>query len=164
MSTQNENHLANLMCVNRNLFIELIKRIETLGYEVIITSSYRSPAKQKELFEKLKNEKSGRAGKKSKHTLRIAIDLNLKKGKTWWKKSTSKEEWIETGVPRLAKEHGFIWGGDFINNYDPIHFELKDHLATNQLAREFENLDDINVIHSIRCTIESFVNTYVKVD
>jgi hypothetical protein len=59
------------------------------------------------------------------HNFGLAIDINvLYKGK-WLKKSTSKSDWIESGIVDIAKRVGLKWGGDYINYHDPIHFEFK---------------------------------------
>lgn len=157
----NQTHLASLMCMTRSNFSELVKEIEALGYEVIITSAFRSQAHQKKLYEELKKEKGGRAAKRSNHGLGMAIDLNLKKDGKWWKKATSKSEWESTGVPTLAKSLGFRWGGDFATNYDPVHFDMKNRVTENKLKGELKTFSP-SFDRIFYCQVEGFYRQYLK--
>lgn len=162
MSSANNNHIISLMCLTRSRFAELVQHIEDSGYEVIITSSYRTSEKQQELYKQLKNQENGRAAKKSKHEYGIAIDINLKKGSKLWKKSTAKSEWEATGVPGLAKKLGFRWGGDFSGNFDPVHFDLGKDFSVNKLTGALESVTTGSEDIAFSCKIESFFRQYVK--
>ncbi|CAN5588082.1 hypothetical protein BH23BAC1_BH23BAC1_25550 [soil metagenome] len=162
MATAKESHLTSLMCITQGRFAKLIKEIEKAGYEVIITSSYRSTEKQLELYNKLKGQKNGRAAKKSKHEHGIAVDINLKKKDKYWRKNTSKQEWEKTGVPKIAKDLGFRWGGDFSNNYDPIHFDLSKDFSTNKLSGELEAITQVPADIAFYCKVKNFYRHYYK--
>lgn len=162
MSASNELHLMNLMCTVRGRFKALLKAIQDAGYETIITSSYRSDAHQRKLFQKYKAQKSGRAAKNSKHPLRIAIDINLKKGDKYWRKTTTRDKWVATGVPLLAKGLGFRWGGDFSGNYDPVHFDLGNDFIINKITGEIESVMPASFNTTIQCLVEDFLKQYSK--
>lgn len=104
------------------IFATFIDRIKKLGYDVIITSSYRTFQKQAQLK---KENASNAAPGRSYHNYGCAIDINLEKDGKFWKKATPKEEWNKTGVPALAKSLNLLWGGTYINYRDAVHFEYK---------------------------------------
>jgi peptidoglycan L-alanyl-D-glutamate endopeptidase CwlK len=105
----------------KNKFTDLIQAIQDRGYNVLITSGYRSFKSQNKLYQE--NKKNARPGY-SLHNYGLAIDINLQKGLKLWKKNTDRQAWISTGIPDLAKNLGFRWGGDFKDYFDPIHFDL----------------------------------------
>lgn len=162
MSKANDAHLTSLMCIARSSFSDLIKKIEEMGYEVIITNSFRSRKKQMELQKKLKDRPGVKAAKKSKHEYGVALDINLKKGDKWWKLSTPKDEWEKTNVPKIARENGFRWGGDFRDNYDPVHFDLGRNVSMKNLAADIEKLSDKTRQSALYCKVESFFVQYMK--
>ncbi len=162
MSSANELHIMNLMCTVRDRFNDLTKKINESGYEVILTSSYRTSAEQKKLYNAYKNQSGGRAAKSSKHTLKIAVDLNLKKNGVLLKKSSSREEWEASGIPAIAKNMGFRWGGDFIGNYDPVHFDLGNDFTVNNLTGELENVNPTANNMTFQCYIEDFLKHFAK--
>jgi hypothetical protein len=43
----------------------------------------------------------------------------------WIVKSTSKEEWENTNILKIAKKYNLKWGGNFKGYYDPVHFEIE---------------------------------------
>ncbi|MGI4862445.1 MAG: M15 family metallopeptidase [Janthinobacterium lividum] len=100
---------------NRSRFSTLIAAFEAQGFTVYITSTYR-------------------AGEGSLHGKWRAVDLNVMKGGKLYTSKTSKAEWEATGLPALAVQLGFRWGGHFVTPwtfngvthpaYDPIHFDL----------------------------------------
>lgn len=158
----NSNHLMSLVCSARNRFSGLTDGIRKLGYEVIITSSYRSPEKQAALYKDLKNQKGGRAARpgKSKHNQAIAIDINIKKDGKWWKKATPKGEWEDSKVPELARKMGFRWGGDFTTNYDPVHFDLGNDYKINELSGKLQSLKEVPLSTQFSCAIEGFMKNF----
>ena len=94
------------------------------GYYVEITSGYRSYEKQVNLGNQNPNNADGNY---SLHRYGLAIDVNLRKnGVIVLTKDSSISEWKNTGIVNIANRMGFIWGGEFINYYDPVHFEIKN--------------------------------------
>ena len=107
---------------NHAEFEALFKAIEKeTAYRVLVTSGYRSYEDQ--VLLKKQNSKNATPGR-SPHQYKRAMDINLISVNGLIRKSDSKETWIATGVPQLAKERGFRWGGDFKTYHDPVHFEL----------------------------------------
>jgi len=107
---------------NQDKFEELIHRIHReTPYLVYITSGYRSTERQKALYKQ--NTKNARPGS-SPHEFKRTIDINLIGPKGFIRKSDSKRTWQQTGVPKIADELGFRWGGNFNTYHDPVHFDL----------------------------------------
>jgi hypothetical protein len=94
-------------------------------WQVAIISGYRSKEKQMEL--KRENPKNAAIGK-SRHVLGRAIDINLYKRRNlcrvWLKKFSSKTDWRNTGVVKIASRYKLLWGGTYRNYHDPVHFEI----------------------------------------
>ena len=87
-----------------------IRWLEQNGVRVTLTSSYRSPAKQRELYEKFRRGASAFPAAKpgsSLHEQRRAFDLHL-------------EPPVYEAAGRAWESMGGRWGGRF---NDPIHFE-----------------------------------------
>jgi peptidoglycan L-alanyl-D-glutamate endopeptidase CwlK len=120
LAAHHEAYLQQLHPEVQDKFRELVAAVEGSGYHVIITSGYRSFEKQAALHKE--NSANAQAGR-SPHNYGLALDLNLQKGVGVWRKSTTKKEWENTGVPALAKSLGFRWGGNFTAYYDPVHFD-----------------------------------------
>ena len=121
-TTEQESYLEELHQDGERDFRLLIKEIEEeTGYKVIITSGYRSFAKQAELDRQ--NGKNANPGY-SYHNYGLAIDINAVKPGTWLRKSTSIELWEASGIPEIIRNNGFRWGGDFKSYYDPVHIDL----------------------------------------
>lgn len=116
--------LKSLQPSVRNKFYNFLHEIETkLGYTVLVTSSHREFYEQAKLHKE--DPRNAPAGS-STHELDTGIDFVLytPAGRMIGKKSP-KYIWEATGVPALAKEYGFRWGGDFKNYFDPVHYDLK---------------------------------------
>jgi hypothetical protein len=114
-----EYHIGQLHPDYQNKFRIFIGEIEKMGYRVLVTSSYRTFQKQYELD--LENPLNADPGL-SHHNYGLALDITLQKGLKIWRKATSKEDWLSTGVPQLANSLGLSWGGYYKNYHDPIHF------------------------------------------
>ncbi|MFZ1527838.1 MAG: M15 family metallopeptidase [Ferruginibacter sp.] len=122
--TDSADELSLLEPVAQNIFNDFVTAIETeTEWNVHINSGKRTPEQQAEL--KRKDPRNADAFS-SKHVLGLAIDLNLYSTYTlqYIRKSDSREKWIATGVPAIAKRFGLKWGGDFKNYHDPVHFEI----------------------------------------
>ena len=134
LSYQQERYIKNLNSKVRRKFRKLINRIQKeTGYKVIITSGYRDFAHQERL--KRENSKNAKAGF-SEHNYGIALDFVAIKGTHRLRKSTSKREWEQTGIPQIAKSMGFRWGGDFKGYHDPVHFGLGHIYDTSKLKEK----------------------------
>lgn len=123
--TKTRNIVETLHPKARKDFKEFISKVEKkLGLQVIATSGYRTWAKQAELHRH--NPSNATAGNSS-HNYGFALDINVldKNGKNILRKSSSKSQWINSGIVPMAKKMGFKWGGDFSNYHDPIHFYLE---------------------------------------
>jgi hypothetical protein len=103
-----------------------IDELNKKGYSVILTSAYRSIAKQKSVASSVK----AKAGY-SPHNFGLAIDLNIR-----WKNKDgkeqilrmrdSKQEWEKVVGPNGVvpyKNFNLRWGGTF-KRYDPVHFDV----------------------------------------
>lgn len=123
MPKNNAQYLAEFPAESANKFVAFINEVESrTSYKVLITDGVRTYAQQAELHKK--NPSNAKPGT-SKHEKKNAIDLNLTKGGViTHRKATSKAEWEKTGVPAIAREMGFRWGGDFKSYHDPVHFEI----------------------------------------
>ena len=107
---------------NKAAFEDLFQQIERdTPYLVLVTSGYRSHEEQVRL--KKQNSKNASPGR-SPHQFHRAMDINLISVQGLIRKSDSKKRWNATGVPQIAKQKGFRWGGDFRNYHDPVHFEV----------------------------------------
>ena len=108
---------------NEDFFRQFFSDIESQTWcKVLITSGYRDTEKQKILYEK--NPDNAKPGK-SRHEKRKAMDINLICWDGMLQKSSSKADWKAKGVHLVAKKNQVIWGGNFTNYHDPIHFALR---------------------------------------
>jgi len=121
LAAHHEAHLNDLHPDVQDRFRELIAAVENSGYNVVITSGYRSFEKQAALYKE--NPANAQPGR-SPHNYGLALDINLQQSVSWWRKASTKAEWEQTGVPAMAKRLGFRWGGDFATFHDPIHFDV----------------------------------------
>ncbi len=133
-SKNNEGYIADLNPVAKNIFQNFINEIIKMGYAVVISSGYRSSAKQAKL--KQENVKNATPGF-STHEYGIGLDINLVKDGKWLNKSTSLADWKKTGVVDLAKKKfNMRWGGEFPGYSDPIHFDLGNTYNVNNLYKK----------------------------
>lgn len=144
-SMKNQEYLDQLNPSVRGQFISFIKDIESMGYKVVITSGYRSFQKQASL--KAQDSRNAAPGFSS-HNYGTALDLVLVKDGKMIQKNAPRSEWIDTGVPRLAKKkYGMRWGGDFPGYHDPVHFDFNNKYDTKKLyaqaIRQFGSPDKV---------------------
>jgi len=87
------------------------------GYDIIITSVYRSFKNQSQ-YPPVKPGHSA-------HNYGYAVDLNLKNRQTGisYVLNSSKSDWISTGFIDIAQQYPLKWGGEF-SKYDPVHFSV----------------------------------------
>lgn len=93
-------------------------------WKVEIISGLRSKERQAEL--KKENSKNASVDN-SKHVKGLAIDINLYKPFNLYRlqKSSTKEEWLSTGIRETSSELGLEWGGNYKTYHDPVHLELR---------------------------------------
>lgn len=129
-----ERYIKDLHPKAQDRFRHFLIEISNMGFEIVLTSGYRDFFKQYKL--KKKNKKNASAGH-STHNYGIAIDFNvIDSNKKWYKKSTPKSQWLKTGIPQLAEELGFRWGGSFKTYYDPIHFDLAKEYSVSKMRKK----------------------------
>ena len=141
----NEAHLRTLNPRYQDLFRRFINAIQLRGYKVQINSSYRSFAKQAQ--EKAEDSRNATAGF-SPHNYGIALDFQMSKDGKIYGKSTPKQDWINTGIPRLAASMGLKWGGDFAGYLDEVHFyvPLDTTRLYNLALKQFKTSDPNKII------------------
>ncbi len=139
LSTQQTPFINTLNPQAKLIFVGFINEVkQRTGYDIYITSSYRTPAEQTAL-QAINPLAVGALS--SYHNFGMALDLNPVKDGVWINTSKSEQEWRDTGVPDIAYEYGLRWGGDF-NTPDKVHFDMGNYygiqelrdLLTNQLA------------------------------
>jgi hypothetical protein len=98
-----------------------LNEAKKIGYYANITSSERTYQEQAYYYNK---DKRNAPPGSSTHERREAIDVDFynKNGKLLLTKSTSKFSWLNSGLPKLAKEYGINWGGNFKSYADNNHF------------------------------------------
>ena len=132
----NIQHISTLNPQKVELFRTFIQQVkDELGYDCIITQSYRSIGRSNQLH--FINSKNAIGGF-SAHNYGFAIDCNFIKNRITLMKATDTCIWHLSGIPQLAKEMGIRWGGDFNGYADRVHFDcLTD---SKQTARWFAYL------------------------
>ncbi len=148
-SKEQEAFLKELHPKYQTVFRKFIADVEkNTNYKVLITSGFRSFAKQAQLHITDGGAKSG----KSLHNYGMGVDINLvsKKGGAMLKKASSSEDWKKTGVVDIAKKYGLEWGGggNFgSSNHDPVHFQVADQSVDKLYANAIKQFgNEKNVI------------------
>lgn len=139
LTKEHEYFIKDLHPKAKTVMSNLLKMIMSKGYNAIVTSGHRTF--QDQVVQKKKNPKNAAPGL-STHNYGLAIDINLQKGTSFWKKKDTKEKWLETGIPQIAKEMGLRWGGDaFAGYHDPVHFDipLDTQILFAQAKKQFGN-------------------------
>lgn len=129
----------------RNFLNWMVKNTDWIP---ILTSGLRTFSEQKAL--NLENPNNAEAGY-SEHNYGFAFDMNIKNTATGvqLKKNSSKQNWIDSGIPAKAKEFGFNWGGNlYTNYYDPVHFVFSDAPSTKELLAQYNagNVDEFGYV------------------
>ena len=131
-----EKSITELLPAVQPKFIALQKELNDLlgpvGYEAVITETYRTSLRQLYLwgigrFYQAPGRSGPVTGKKTasgKHPRRKAVDFRYEKIGS----STSKESvWLpvlKTNAKRLEAKYGMRWGGFWTSPYDPPHWEI----------------------------------------
>lgn len=111
---------------------KFVESARKLGIDLRVTSTYRSIAKQNELYgygrtDKSKGIVTNARGGQSYHNYGLAMDVvPYVDGKPDW-----KTDWAKLGA--LGKAHGLEWGGDFKTFVDRPHFQMKFGKTTTEL-------------------------------
>ena len=108
---------------NFKKFLEHLEK-EYRGWYMRINSTGRTIKKSKEL--KKVNSSNATPGF-SGHNYHISIDCNIVGrvpgvGNVNLMKKGNKKDWINSGIPDVAQQYGILWGGNFKNYEDNIHF------------------------------------------
>lgn len=153
LSPEQEAFIGNLHKYVRTKFRRFIKEAEKTGWKVLITSGYRTFAKQLQL--KQENSNNASPGN-SWHNYGMALDINLIRGNERVRKADSIGKWRSTGVPQIAESMGMTWGGDFATYHDPVHFDFRNsvgisinklkELSFAQFGTNWENIQGNKVI------------------
>jgi hypothetical protein len=114
-------HLKTLKPSARKNFTDFLADAEKLGYYPNITSTERSYQEQQYYYNQDKRNAKPGSSSHEKHEAGD-IDFYDKNGKLILTKRTSKNTWLASGLPQLAKEYGLKWGGNFLNYADNNHF------------------------------------------
>jgi hypothetical protein len=122
---------------NKKRFLKLVNAINHSGYNVILVdadATNRTYARQAALH---KADSRNAVAGHSVHEFGEGIDITVLHAKngTICSKRTSEEEWRATGVPRIANQLGFRWGGNNDGTFgtkgtggyyiDRVHFQLE---------------------------------------
>lgn len=122
MITDIGNKLFDLHEKAKPIFTLFLQKVQAAGYDIRVNGVIYTYQKGLELHElDIRNPIF------SYHTFGFAVDLNIisvDTGRIYLKKD-SKEDWITTGISFIAKECGLFWGGDYLSQHDPIHFEYQ---------------------------------------
>lgn len=131
LKPQQEIYISELHEKAKPIFRKFISRIENeTDYNVILTDGYRTFAEQAQQHEiDPRNPEAGQGY----HPYGMGIDINASNGTTYLRKSTPKQLWIDSGIPKIAQEMNLRWGGNFSNYYDPVHFDLGNYFNISML-------------------------------
>jgi hypothetical protein len=118
-------------------FRDLVKKFicacwDQKGISITLNSGHRTPEYQAQLYEEWA-ECAQRGGSNcgprpsssvSHHNYGMAIDFNPKLANgTTILSASSKNMWLQSGIPDIISSLGLKWGGDWQNPYDPIHIQ-----------------------------------------
>lgn len=119
---EQERYIKGLHKKVQNKFRRFIDRVEAeTDYNVIVTDGYRTFAEQQKEY---LADNSNPAPGHSTHNFGLSLDINAVADTSYLRKATSKETWEKSGIPQIARDMGFTWGGDFVSYYDPVHIGL----------------------------------------
>jgi len=128
--SNNDPKIAELHASFQSYVMCFINKCHEEGIKIKMTSSYRTIEKQIKMREDWEIAPAATRGIRpaniSYHNFGLAFDFNA-----WDKQGVhldSKKDkalWEASGIPAIGKNLGLQWGGDFSDNYDPIHFDAK---------------------------------------
>jgi peptidoglycan L-alanyl-D-glutamate endopeptidase CwlK len=131
----------------RSVVSRFINSAYKKGYKLRITETYRTAARQNELYAKGRTAPGKRVTNargtppSSIHQFGIAFDCvemgeTSPTGKNAFSKGYPKSRWGEVGA--IGKSFGFTWGGDFRKLYDGPHFQCISSRASS-LRKKVKN-------------------------
>ena len=111
------------------IFTNFVNDITKAGYNVTITSSYRSPDKQAQVAQG--NSAAAKGAYYSMHEYGLAIDINVSGKGVNLGQYSSKADWQP--IVQIASNYNLTWGGTFGDpndpstkgTYDPVHFDMR---------------------------------------
>jgi len=110
--------------------IKVLDEMASLGHPMICTDGYRTWAEQNALFAKRPKVTNARGGE-SNHNYACAADCTfLVNGKPTW---SGNLPWDLYG--KVAKKHGFEWGGDWASFPDRPHIQMTFGYSIPQLMK-----------------------------
>jgi hypothetical protein len=122
--------------VAKPVFRQFIDKLKQAGYDVTITSGYRSYASGKALADKMGLAKAPII---NYHLFGIAIDINASKDGKRYMSTTPKADWIASGIPKIATDLNIRWGGLFTTGYgaegDKIHFDIANKYSVETIKK-----------------------------
>ncbi|MFY0255161.1 M15 family metallopeptidase [Chitinophaga sp. 30R24] len=127
---------------------ELLNYAENNGIHIQINSAFRTTRRQANLSGVKKGVKPAKPGS-SIHNAGAAFDFAVYKSNSFEGNVTVDPRKNDDIVEHLIGE-GWTWGGYFNNNYDPIHFDLRNSInktkmiSENQRQIDGENQMDID--------------------
>lgn len=107
------NELAGMKPSAARVFRAFIEAARAAGIGVTVTSAYRSPTKQRKLFERYQRGEmpyTVAPPGRSTHEQGIAVDM------------VASPRSAQRALARVWESAGFTWGGRFS---DPVHFDLR---------------------------------------
>ena len=142
-------------------FFQILKERYS-GYRVLINSINRSWEEQAKL--KNQNPKNASPGR-SKHNYGMAIDMNIITPQSTTNRTLMKRNrtpWLEEGIPIIAEEAGLMWGGNFSNYVDCIHFYVNFDL--NRTYNNIINSQSNILFTDSQLPSETFGPQYSNID
>jgi len=134
----------------------------TKGIRVDITSTTRTLEKQQQLYnDYVARGKTGLPAAPpgaSAHELGMAIDFNISDIATraiLADGSSSKAVWEQYKVGAIALRSGLRWGGNWPDNYDPIHVDMTTEAAFKISKQQF--LEQFEVAKSTNASLEKWL-------
>ena len=119
--------LALLEPVTRAAVTAIIQDAKTLGVEVMVFETFRSQARQRELFHQGATTRLRTVGV---HNYGLACDIvKAVAGEPCWKGDFGF-------LGRLARQHKLIWGGDWGRPGHPHHFVDAVHVQRCSVSKE----------------------------
>lgn len=124
IDNNNREKLNELHPKYKNAFANFLTDLKLKGYVPLVTSGYRSIAKQQELHNQ--NPSAAIAGH-SLHNFGLATDINIMKP-SFIGMNQSNEKWKP--IVEIANKNGLDWGGNLFPSYssgggDRVHFQPK---------------------------------------
>lgn len=116
----------------KEVFAKFLNELINNGYTITITSSFRTLKEQKDLHkEETKNPLY------SYHNFGLAIDIVLERyenNKLITLSKYNKNDWVKRGIDKIAQKYNLVWGGNFPNYVDCVHFDGRKYI--NKLPSE----------------------------